>query len=435
MRRRLYPAIDIGELTNGLQVVTAALPHLHTTSLAVFVKVGSRFESADSNGISHFVEHMLFRGTHTYPGSRELMFAIENLGSSLHAETGRDLSLFYMNVEPAMLDRALALFGEIFCQPRFADIDIERNIILEEFNEDYGKDDTEINGEDIACGLLFGQHPLGQRIIGTRKNISSFGEDDIREHFARHYTGANMVLCAAGPVDADEVRVAAQAHLGQLPRGEVVSTIPFIADDGPARRRAQYKYVRDDSSQTSIHVAFRSVADMDPQYMASVALLRAIDDGMSTPLHYELCDRRGLAYSVQADIVPLADVALFEASGATSQGNLVELLDGVLTLLAGFRNTLVGDEELDKIKRRYRHDLLNSLDDSYALAGWLGGTRLYYPPPSFAERKQQMEAVSADDIRTVARRIFKPENMAVAIVGPLSRSRRIRARELVVGWR
>ncbi|WP_428267144.1 M16 family metallopeptidase [Haliangium sp.] len=427
----MTPDIATTTLANGLRVVSAALPHLHTTTLAMFVKVGSRFERPDDNGLSHFLEHMLFRGTAAYPDSRDLNLAVERLGSALHAETGRDLSLFTTTIEPRLVGEGLALFGEIFGCPRFADIELERRLILEEMNEDYDEDGVEINGDDIARGLIFGAHPLAQRIIGSRANVRGFTDADVRRHFERHYTGANMLVMASGPVAHDALVTEAERHLAGLPAGAAVPVEPVQ----PSQDRVRYKYVRDSGAQTAIHILFRAVPDMAPEYMASAALLRAIDDGMSTPLHYELCDQKGLAYSIQAGIEPLADTALFEVSGATSPAKIAELIGDVLALLGRFRDQPVSDAELERIKRRYRLDLLSALDDGYAVANWYGGAALYYSPPSFAERAAEMEAITAEHIRAAAAHMFRPERLAVAVVGPLSRARRNQVREIVVKWR
>jgi predicted Zn-dependent peptidase len=408
-----------------------ALAHLHTVALAVFVKVGSRFEIPADNGLSHFLEHMLFRGTAAYPSSLAINMAVESLGGTLYAETGRDLSLFQICLEPDQVSSGLALLGEILGRPRFADIELERSIILEEMSEDYDEGGVEVNSDDIARGLLFGDHALGQRVLGPRGNVERFTEADVRRHFERHYSARNMLVCVAGPVDHEAVVAGAQAHLGHLCPGEPVAAPPAAFDQTAPR----YRYVPDTGSQTSVNLVFRSVPDMDPGYVDSMALLRAVDDGMSTPLHYELCDRKGLAYSLGASIEPLADAALFEVSGATSQAKVPALVRGVLELLGRFRAELVGEAELTRIKRRYHYDLVSSMDDSLAMASWFGGIALYYPPPGFAQRLAQMSAVTAEHIRAAAQRVFRPENLAVAVVGPLSRARQGEVRELVTRWR
>jgi predicted Zn-dependent peptidase len=430
MRALSNPPVQTSTLANGLRVVTVALPHLHTTTMVVYVKVGARFESAHTSGLSHFVEHMLFRGTERYPSSLAMNTAVESLGSTLHAETGRDYSLYQMSFEPTLIESGVELFGEVLGRPRFADIELERSLILEEMNEDYDEEDVEINVDEIARGLIFGEHPLGLRIIGTRDNIRRFSDEDVRRHFARYYGANNLLLCVAGPVEHAAVAAAAR-DLEHLSSGEAAIYEPAHFD----QKAAKYKYVRDAGSQCSISILWRGVSELDPDYVAFVALLRAIDDGMSTPLHYQLCDQKGLAYSVHAGIEPLADVVLLEVSGQTAQAKVPDLVSGILELIAGFRDRPVTAAELAKIKRRYRYDLLASIDDAGAMAGWFGGTALYYPPPSLEGRLAQMEAVTAEDIMAVARKVVQPDRLAVSIVGPLSRARQGDVKAAVLGWR
>lgn len=205
------PAVATTRLANGLRVTTVALPHLHTANVALFVKVGSRFETPADSGLSHFVEHMLFRGTEQHPTSLAFNTAVEELGSTLHAETGCDYTLFQLALEPSYVSAGIALLGDLLECPRFADIELERAIVLEEMNEDYDEDGVETNVDDIARGLMFGKHPLGQRIIGPRANVQRFSAADVRRHFATFYGATNALLCVAGPVEHTRVVAAAMA--------------------------------------------------------------------------------------------------------------------------------------------------------------------------------------------------------------------------------
>jgi predicted Zn-dependent peptidase len=148
---RLDPAVETTTLDNGLAVTTVALPHLHTAVCALFIKVGARFELPEDNGLSHFTEHMLFRGTERYPTSLALNTAVERLGSTLHAETGRDYTLFQLALEPELVTPAIDVLGELLARPRFSDIELERELVLEEINEDYDEQGVEINADDIAA--------------------------------------------------------------------------------------------------------------------------------------------------------------------------------------------------------------------------------------------------------------------------------------------
>jgi len=407
-----------------------ALPHLHIATVAAFVKVGARFETPDDNGLSHFTEHMMFRGTERYPDSLALNTAIESLGGTLHAETGRDYTLLQTSFEPALIEPGMAIYGQLFGQPRFGDIELERALVLEEINEDYDESDVEINSDDIARGLMFEDHPLGQRIIGPRANVERFTEGDVRRHFAHYYGAQNAIVCVAGPISHDVVVATAERHLLGWPAGTAASADPARAFQGGPR----WKHVADSGSQTNLSLLLRGIPELDPAYMSFVALLRCLDDGMSTRLHYQLCDQKGLAYSINAGIEPLADAALLEVTGATANAKIAPLVGEVLALLGSLRDG-VKDADLAKARTRYRHELLASLDDPSAMAGWFGGAAMYYQPPTLGERLAQMEAVTTDAVAAAARRVIQPDNLVLAVVGALSKARQGELRQVIRDWK
>jgi predicted Zn-dependent peptidase len=428
---RLDPAVETTTLDNGLAVTTVALPHLHTAVCALFVKVGARFEAPSDNGLSHFTEHMLFRGTERYPTSLALNTAVERLGSTLHAETGRDYTLFQLALEPELVDPAIDVLGELLARPKFSDIELERELILEELNEDYDEQGVEINADDIARGLVFEDHPLGQRIIGPRTNVERFSLDDVRRHFTSFYGARNANLCVAGPIEHGAIVAAAARALDAMPAGaraEVPAAPPPIP--GPRLR-----HVADAGSQTSLSILFRAVPELDPTYIALVALLRVLDDGMSTRLHYTLADQKGLAYSIHAAIEPLADTTLFEITGATANAKVPPLVRELLALLDGLRRGQVTADELAKARVRYRYETLASIDDAAAMAGWFGGTALYYPPTSLSERLEAMAQIEVDDIVRIAESVLTPDHLVLAAVGTMSRARLGELRQVITDWR
>ena len=428
---RLDPAVETTMLDNGLAVTTVALPHLHTAVCALFIKVGARFESPVDNGLSHFTEHMLFRGTERYPTSLALNTAVEQLGATLHAETGRDYTLFQLALEPERVGAAIDVLGELLARPRFDDIELERELVLEEINEDYDEQGVEINADDIARGLLFEDHPLGQRIIGPRTNVERFSIDDVRRHFQTFYGARNANLCVAGPVAHGAVVAAAARSLAALPGGARAEVL--IAPPSPPGPRL--RHVADAGSQTSLAILFRAVPELDPTYIALVALLRVLDDGMSTRLHYTLADQKGLAYSIHAAIEPLADTALFEITGATANAKVPALVRELLGLLDGLRRGNVTADELAKARVRYRYETLASIDDAAAMAGWFGGTALYYPPTTLSARLEAMAKVTVDDVVRVADAVLTPDHLVLAAVGTLSRARLGELRQAVNDWK
>ena len=426
----LDPAVETTTLDNGLAVTTVPLPHLHTAVVSLFIKVGSRFETPADNGLSHFTEHMLFRGTERYPNSLALNTAVEQLGSTLHAETGRDYSLFQLALEPELVHDAIGVLGELLARPRFDDIELERTLVLEEINEDYDEDGVEINVDDIARGMVFGAHPLGQRIIGPRGNVERFSLADVRRHHTAFYGAKNANLCVAGPVTHHSVVEHARRVMAGMPAGhraEVPAAPPLHT--GP-----KLEHVKDAGSQTALSVVFRAIPELDPRYVSLVALLRILDDGMSTRLHYTLADQKGLAYSVSASIEPLADTALFEISSATANAKVPSLVKELLVLLDQLRAGKITDDELAKARTRYRYETLASIDDASAMAGWFGGTALYYEPPTLSHRLEQMAAVRVADLKQIAEQVLSPAHLAVASVGSLSRARLGELRGVINDW-
>jgi len=432
LEMQLDPRVDITRLANGLAVTTVALPHLHTAVCALFVKVGARFEAPEDNGLSHFVEHMLYRGTERYPSSLALNTAVERLGSTLHAETGRDHTLLQLGLEPAYVGAGIELLGELLTRPRFADIELERRLILEEINEDYDEQGVEINADDIARGLVFGDHPLGQRIIGPRDNVERFTRDDVERHFARFYGATNASLCVAGPVEHGAVVEIAGRALAGMPVGERAQhpPAPVTAAKGPTVR-----HVSDAGSQTSLAILFRAIPELDQRHVALQAMLRVLDDGMSTRLHYTLADQKGLAYSIHAAVEPLADAALFEIAGATANAKVPTLIRELLALLDGLRRGEVTDDELAKARVRYRYEMLAALDDASSMAGWFGGTALYYEPPTLSARLEAMARITVADVAEVARDVLSPDHLALAAVGRLSRARLGELRGVIRDWK
>lgn len=406
------------------------LPHLHTATLAAFVKVGSRHESAADNGLSHFVEHMLFRGTERYPTSYELSFAIESLGSGLHAETGRDDSLFQIQLEATEVEAGLALFGELFGRPRFADIELERALILEELSEDYDPGGVEVNVDDIARGLMFDGHPLAQRIIGPRANVRRFTIDDVQRHFADYYGAANTIVCVAGPIDPAVIEASARAELSFLAPGRRAETPPAPrAAEGPL-----FRHVRDRGGHAELNLLIRALPETDPEFAVCAALLRTLDDGMATRLHYRLCDQLGLAYTVNADLEPLCDVTLLDVVASAQAANLEPLVTEILAIFDELRARPIPPAELEKIKRRYRYELQAAVDDPSEMAAWYGGAALHYPPMTFADKVSRMDRVTAAQICDMARRILSPRNLAVAVVGDLSRAQQRALSTAISEW-
>jgi predicted Zn-dependent peptidase len=405
-------------LPNGLKLVVVETPHLHSATICLYVRAGSRYERPETNGISHFLEHMLFRGSARYPSSFALNLAIEELGGTLYAETGRDYSLYQISLNPRQLGRGMEILGDLFRAPELRDIDLERQIIVEEILEDLDDRGRNVNIDDQSRKQAWGDHPLGFPITGPLKNVKRFSTRDVRAHFRRFYGAANMVLAVAGPVKLANVRRQSRVAFAGVARGERRQPrAPRAAGPGP-----RFHVVHNESAQTQVHLLFHAIAETDPDYLALRALVRVLDDGMSTRLHYQICDQKGLAYSIAGSLHSYHDAALLEVDAACGHAKLPALVAEALGMLGRFRDELVGEDELEKAKHRFVGDIEACYDDLDGLASWFGGTELFMRADPQEKRAQELARVRPEDIRAVARRVIRPERLSVTTVGALSPS-------------
>lgn len=411
--------VSYDRLANGLRVCTVEAPHLHGAVVSLYVRAGSRYETPHDNGLSHFLEHMFFRGSARYANSFELNRAIEERCGMLVGETGRDYSLYQLAMAPRDLGHALGIMGDLFAQPRFSDLELERAIVLEEILDDFDEDGRRINTDDVARELMWGKHPLGFPITGPESSIRRFSRADVLRHFRRCYGARNLVVCVAGPLRRARVLSQVRRVFQRLPAGQRLQPAsPPSKIQGP-----KIRCVRTDSAQTEIQILFRGLADRDAGFPALVALLRVLDDGMSTPLHYRVCDQKGLAYHVNAALDPYYDTSLLEVSSACLPEKLPQLAKEIMAMLVELRTTLVSPGELDKAKRRYARDLEAGYDDVEGLCSWFGGTSLFFPKPRSPEQRfRRFAATTAEQVRRVANQILRPERMAAVVVGNVDRS-------------
>ncbi|HKU45219.1 MAG TPA: pitrilysin family protein [Polyangiales bacterium] len=410
-------------LPNGLRVITVPQPHLHSANVAVMVKVGARHETARDNGVSHLLEHMLFRGSQRYPSAYALNRAIEELGGTLHGATHADFTLFEVTLPPANVASGIEILGELFMHPSFSELPVEKRIVREEILEYLDEEGREVDPDNISRELMFGTHPLGMTITGSLANLEQLGVNELRSHMLRHYVASNMVLCVSGPVDQRAVLQAALKHFSGLRTGA-----PSVALPAPRPRATQpgerLRFVSSQGSQTDVRLSFCTFGANDPRYLALELLVRVIDDGMSTRLHRRICEELGLAYEVFATLEPYEEAGVLDLGGAIEHSKAPLFVRSALTLLAELCERPVGKLELDKVKRRYQWQLEASLDDAQALCAHYGQRALLGQDGHIGALREQIASVTAAELRSVAREVLCRERLHVITVGMIDRSQR-----------
>jgi len=414
-------------LPNGVTAVVARTPGLHSAMLAVYVRAGSRYESARLNGISHFLEHLLFRGSEGYPDTLRMNAAVESAGGSLNAVTARDYSCYYTPIHPGAVETGIAVLGDLIRRPLFRDLDLERQVILEEILDEVDSGGRDVDPDNLAKRMAFGSHPLGFKIAGTPRTIRSLRAPDIRAHHAQFYTGPNVVLAAAGPVSFGEVLDVAERHFGAIPAGAVSPASP--APRWPAG--PLLKAISHENAQAEFTLAFPSVPEQHPDHPAALCLRRLLDDGLSSRLPYEIVERKGLAYSIHCGLETYEDTGLFSFDGACSPPNLDRVIGELLGVLTTLCREVVPPDELDRAQRRHRMSLTFALDNPQDLAGWFGTGEILGCPEKLEERCLRVERVKPADVQRVARSTFRKRNVVGVVVGPNGpRLRRLLARSI-----
>ncbi|MGK3982229.1 pitrilysin family protein [Sorangium sp. So ce136] len=405
-------------LSNGLKVVLVPQPHVHRAVASLYLRVGSRFETQQNNGISHFLEHMVFRGTPTLPTAHAQALAFERLGGTLYAATHVDHGVMSISVPTANLDPVLALLGEVATSPRFTAIEVERGIVREEILEDLDDEGRDIDADNNARALMYERHPLGFTITGGIDALDRFDEPMLRAHHARHYTTANAVLCVAGRFDAEACARVAERHFGALPRGEQVPATP----PPNGQKKPRFRFIENQSSQTELRVAFRGVSERDPREPAVEMLLRVLDDGMSTRLYERICDRLGLCYDVSGMFEAYEDDGVVDIAAGVQHDRATVVVRELFALLRELAETGPREDELAKARDRHLWSVEAMLDDPEATAGFYGLSALADIARTPEARHEELARVTVADVRDAARALFRPERLTVVAVGLLRSS-------------
>jgi predicted Zn-dependent peptidase len=417
-------------LANGLRVLVAPQPQLHRAHVALWSRVGSRFEGPEDNGISHFLEHMIYRGTRRVPSAHEVNLAFERLGGSLFASTQVDHGIFSLTLPPESLDGACALFGEVLSQPAFLDVDIERGIVLEEILEDLDEDGNQVDPDNVSRALIYDDHPLGYTITGSEARVRSFDRDMLRAKHDRHYTTRNAVLAFSGAVNPERAIELAARDFGGLPVGERVLAAP-----PPRTQRApRLQVVESVASQTDLRVCLRAFAETDPMRPALDVLMRIVDDGMSTRLYHRLCDARGLCYDVSAGYDAYEDDGVVDVSAGVQHKRAVLVTREILAMFEELAREGPAPEELETARRRIAWDT-RLLDDSpEETASFHASAALFGREETPESHAAELLRVTASDVREAARQLARPERLSVVAIGLLDGAQRDRLTEVVKGW-
>ena len=420
----------IDRLDSGFSTAVLEMPGLHQVQLSLFVPVGSRYETPGECGISHFLEHALFRGNALHPDGDALNRAFEGVGGMLNAHTGVEATEYETTVHPAHLEEALRLLAAFVRAPTFADVEKERRILLDELSYEYNEEGRLVNVGTLASQLLWPNHPLGMSVGGMPETILELAEPHLRAHHARHYHPARMVLAIAGAVDRAAALKAVRRHFGDWcpapPEPPPARPVPAPA---PRPGGPHLKTVLDLDNQLHLQLSFPAPGYNDADELTMALLARTLDDGPTSRLQRVIREERALVYHIAAGHSGYWDAGSFDIVTSVKPDLFDELLAALLGVLGDVRTRGPSADELERARMRHLFDLEFDRDSPTARIGRHAWPLLYGTVREEDNERAQVAALRRDDLAALAARLFTPERVHAVVVGPVDAEleRRLRA--------
>lgn len=428
MARTMY---DYGKITlpNRLRIVFLEMPHVHSVVAAVYVGAGSRYETEGRLGISHLLEHMLFRASDRYPTSVDLLRAVDDIGGEADAYTSPEYCAYLLRAHRRRAEQAVDLLAEIVLSLKLKKehLETEKSVVREEITQyrDPGGDFVSI--DDLAYNLMWKTTSLDHCSFGDENTIDSITAEDLRRHYEEHYVPTNIVVCVSGHFDRGEIEAQVAERFGGL-QGEHMAPPPAIERDqsGP-----QAVFRRIHSSSTHFKLCHKAYSYRDPKLTSMLLISDVLGGTTSSRLLSTVREQHGLAYDISATPNLFSDVGSVDVYAVTSRANLVHTVHAVMEEIERLHDEGITPEELRRTEERVFTQMEMILDSPLDLSNWFGIEELLITPDQPDTPEKQAEKVrntSLDEVRDTIAEVFVPHRRNFASVGPTSwwQRRRIR---------
>lgn len=417
--------LELITLSNGLRFLYCRNPLSSAFEISIHIDTGSRDETADNNGVSHFLEHMMFRGSQRFPDSVSLAAAMESFGGEANAMTSLENTVYWLKGSNERIEKAFELFSEFFLHPNYADLETERDIILQELANDYNEAGDNIDCESLAMASMFPQHPLGLPIIGTEESISKLSIEDLKTKHSQHYRPDRCILSLVSSLPFNDVARMAEANFGrqwqhvqhtEIQRSEI--KVDYFLNTKPKRTLVLQN---NSDNQYVLKLMMPGSGGLNQRVVEDIIVERLLDDGISSRLPATVREKHGLVYDISADAQSYADVGTFSIDATVSQDALQKLFDVLLSELIKVCQEPPSPEELERLKFRYLFDL-QILHENHPRLISREVTQLFLNTPLSVEKEAEfVRSMTPQQVQQTAQRIFTHPRQTLVLVGPRAR--------------
>jgi len=406
--------IERATLPNGVRIVTESMPYVRSVSLGVWIGSGSRIEHGPENGISHFIEHMVFKGT-KHRSAEDIARSVDSVGGGLDAFTSKELVSFNTKVLDEHLPLASDILADLVLNPLFreADIEKEKGVILEEIKME--ADQPEFVLHETFISNFWKGHALGKPILGTKETVKKFGRDSLCEYFSRVYAPQNILITAAGNLDHGKiVDLIGEKFAGlQVREGMGADSVPKTHAPFILKKKESLEQVHITIGVPAYPLAHKL---RFPLYILNTVL----GGGMSSRLFQNIREKQGLAYAVYSELNLFRDTGCFMIYAGTAVETATRVVNSVVDEFRQLKQELIGEDELRRAKDHLKGSLMLSLESTSSRMSNLARQELYFDKfLTLDEMLDSIEAVTRDEVQQIAREFFRSESIALAMLGRL----------------
>ena len=404
-------------LDNGLRVITATMPHTRSVSICLFIGVGSRYEAEAQAGISHFIEHLLFKGTPKRPAAREISAAIEGVGGILNGGTDKELTVYWCKVAQPHFPLALDVLTDILLHSKFdpQEMERERQVIIDEIN--LSKDYPSQRVDMLIDELLWPNHPLGRDVAGSKESVTTITRDMMLDYLRGQYLPDNTVVTIAGDMQHQELIAAVSQAMGNWTNSQPRSQYSAYKEQPAPRLCIETR----DTEQAHLCLGLPGLSLFHPKRFTLNLLNVILGEGMSSRLFTEIRDKLGLAYSIHSYVEHFLDSGAVTVYAGVEPENLQAAIKAILGQLSQLREP-IPESELSKAKELSKGRLLLRMEDSRSVAGWLGGQEILTEHIlSVDEIVSIIDAITVEGLQQLAQELIVDSQLRLAVVGPIAK--------------